>query len=436
LPDFSDLQAGLPVLAAILGAMVLITFGAGLVSSRRRRRQAASNLAAIDFVRNSFASRLARGDPIDELLAQVVESLCDTFKLDAAELWLHDAGVLTIAACSPARSKAELKVTAAEESIIANARVSGAPWAKVWLQGLLEGRADAAAVRIAPVSVTGRLLGLIVVERRRRGESLAADADITLEELAREVGAGLNKQRLDAALHASLEELRRQADELQASRARIVVAADAERRRIERDLHDGAQQYLVAIAVKARLIQQLARSDPAGGLALTQDMIRDIESALDELRTLAQGIYPPLLISAGLAEALAAACRRTAIPVRLEADGVGRYPPELEAAVYYCCIEALQNASKHAGPGASATLRLWNEGDALRFEVDDDGAGFETETQPSGAGLANMSDRIGAVGGTLQIQSTPGTGTRVHGAVPAGASTQRQHMPAEPQTLM
>jgi len=435
LPDFSDLQAGLPVLAAILGAMVLITLGAGLASGRRRRQRAALNLAAIDFVRNSFASRLARGDPIDELLVQVVESLCDAFKLDAAELWLDDGGVLSIASSSPAPRKAELKVTPAEESIIANAHVSGAPWAKVWLPGLLEGRAGT-AMRIAPVSVTGRLLGLIVVERHRRGESLAADADITLEELAREVGSGLNKQRLNAALHASLEELRRQADELQASRARIVVAADAERRRIERDLHDGAQQYLVAIAVKARLIQQLARSDPAGGLALTQDMIRDIESALDELRTLAQGIYPPLLISAGLAEALAAACRRTAIPVRLEADGVGRYPPELEAAVYYCCLEALQNASKHAGVGASATLRLWNEGSALRFEVDDNGAGFDAERQRHGAGFTNMSDRIGAVGGTLQIDSTPGGGTRVHGAVPAGASTQREHMPAEPQTLM
>jgi signal transduction histidine kinase len=435
LPDFSDFRLGLPVLAAMLGAMVVITVVGGLVSGERRRRQAAASLSAIDFVRNSFASRLARGDPIDELLVQAVESLCDAFKLDAAELWLRDAGVLRIVSSSPVRRQAELNVTPAEESIVANARVSGAPWAKVWLPGLLEDRAGA-AVRIAPVSVTGRLLGLIVVERRRRGESLAADADITLEELAREVGAGLNKQRLDAALHASLEELRRQADELQASRARIVVAADAERRRIERDLHDGAQQYLVAIAVKARLIQQLARSDPAGGLALTRDMIRDIESALDELRTLAQGIYPPLLISAGLAEALAAACRRTAIPVRLEADGVGRYPPELEAAVYYCCIEALQNASKHAGAGAAATLRLWNEGSALRFEVDDNGAGFDNERQPTGAGLTNMSDRIGAVGGTLQIDSTPGAGTRVHGAVPTGASTQRQHMPAEPQTLM
>ncbi len=432
MPDLTDVRFGMPVLAAMLGAMVVITIVAGLVSGERRRRQAAASLTAIDFVRSSFASRLARGDPMDELMVQVVESLHDTFKLDGAELWLHGAGVLRIAASSPRREAAELMVTPAEASIIANARVSGAPWAKVWLPALLEGRPQA-PMRIAPVSVSGRLLGLIVVERSRRGDSLAADADVTLEELAREVGAGLNKQRLDAALHASLEQLRHQADELQASRARIVVAADAERRRIERDLHDGAQQYLVAIAVKARLIQQLARTDPARGVALTQDLTRDVESALDELRTLARGIYPPMLSSGGLGEALAAACHRMPIPVRLEAERVGRYSPELEAAVYYCCLEALQNASKHAGDGTTAILKIWEEGGALHFEVDDDGAGFDSAHGSLGAGLTNMSDRLGAVGGTLRIESAPGAGTHVHGAVPTGASTHQEHLPAEPR---
>ena len=432
MPDFTDVRLGLPVLAAMLGAMVVITVVAGLVSGERRRRQAAASLTAIDFVRSSFASRLARGDPMDELVVQVVEALCDAFKLDAAELWIHTDGTLRRVASNPRRPAVELIVTPAEESIIANARGSGAAWAKVWLPSLLENRADV-PIRIAPVSVSGRLLGLIVVERSRFGDALAADVDVTLDELAREVGAGLNKQRLDGALHASLEQLRRQADELQASRARIVAAADAERRRIERDLHDGAQQYLVAIAVKARLIQQLARTDPARGLALTQDLGRDVESALDELRTLARGIYPPMLSSGGLAEALGATCRRMAIPVRLEAQGIGRYPPELEAAVYYCCLEALQNAAKHAGDETSATLKLWEEEGALQFQVDDDGAGFDTVHGTAGAGLTNMRDRIGAVGGTLRIESAPGAGTHVHGAVPVGASTPREHLPAEPR---
>ena len=432
MPDLTDVRLGLPVLAAMLGAMVVITIVAGLVSGERRRRKAAASLTAIDFVRSSFASRLARGDPMDELMVQVVEALCDAFKLDAAELWIDNDGALRRVASHPLRRKVELTVTPAEESIVANARVSGAAWARVWLPALLEGRADV-AVRIAPVSVSGRLLGLIVVERSRLGDALPADVDATLEELAREVGAGLNKQRLDGALHASLEQLRRQADELQASRARIVAAADAERRRIERDLHDGAQQYLVAIAVKARLIQHLARTDPAGGLALTQDLGRDVESALDELRTLARGIYPPMLSSGGLAEALGAACRRMAIPVRLEAEGMGRYPPELEAAVYYCCLEALQNAAKYAGDGTSATLKLWEEAEVLQFQVDDDGAGFDPAHAVAGAGLTNMRDRIGAVGGTLRIESAPGAGTHVHGAVPVGASTKRDHLPPEPQ---
>jgi len=412
--------------------MVVITIVASLMSGERRRRQAAASLTAIDFVRSSFASRLARGDPMDQLLVQVVDSLREAFKLDSVELWTYDAGNLRVAASSPHREAAELKVTSSEQSIVANAQVSGVAWAKVWLPALLEGRAGI-PLRIAPVSVSGRLLGLIVIERSRRGDNLAGDADATLDELARELGAGLNKQRLDAALHESLEQLRQQADEVQASRARIVAAADAERRRIERDLHDGAQQYLVAIAVKARLIQQLARTDPAGGMALTQDLVHDVEAALEELRTLAQGIYPPLLSSSGLAEALAAACRRMPIRVRLEAEGIGRYPPELEAAVYYCCLEALQNASKHTGDKTSATVRLWNEDGTLLFEVDDDGAGFDIERKAHGAGLTNMSDRLGAVGGALRIESAPGKGTHVHGAVPTGASTPPGHMPAEPQ---
>ena len=432
MPDFTDLRFGVPALAAMLGAMIVITVTAGLISNERRRRREAANLTAIDFVRSTFASRLARGDPMDELLVQVVEALLETFKLDGAELWLYADGALSTVASSPHRPVAKLNVTPAEQSIAANARVSGSAWAKVWLPALVKDRPEA-PLRIAPISVSGRLLGLIVIERKGRGEALAADADVTLEELAREVGAGLNKQQLDAALHASLDQLQQQADELQASRARIVAAADAERRRIERDLHDGAQQYLVAIAVKARLIQQLARTDPARGQALTQDLVHDVESALDELRTLAQGIYPPLLSSAGLVEALAAACRRTPISVELKAHGIGRYPPELEAAVYYCCLEALQNASKHAGDVTSATVRLWEEGDALCFEVDDNGAGFDIERKGSGAGLTNMSDRLGAVGGTLRIESAPGQGTNVHGAVPTGASTHPGHMPAEPQ---
>jgi signal transduction histidine kinase len=421
-PDFTTLQAGPIALAAMLGVMVAITVVAGFASAERRRRRMAAGLSAIDFVRASFASRLAHGDPMDQLLVQVVEALHDTFKLDAAEIWLYEAACLKRVAGTPPRDALEISLTPADASIAANAHVSGPAWAKVWLPGLRENRAQA-SFRIAPVSVSGHLLGLIVIERSRHSDALAADADVTLEELARELGIGLNKQRLDAALQASLEQLRAQAGELQASRARIVAAADAERRRIERDLHDGAQQYLVAIAVKARLIQQLARTDPARGLAMTDELTVDVASVLEELRTLAHGIYPPLLSSAGLSEALGAACQRASIPVHLDVVGVGRYQPELEAAVYYCCLEALQNTAKHAGDGTSATVKLWEEAGAVQFQVDDDGAGFDPARASAGAGLTNMRDRIGAVGGTLRIKSARGAGAHVHGAVPTGAST-------------
>jgi signal transduction histidine kinase len=354
---------------------------------------------------------------MDELLVGVAEALRDAFNLDAAEIWLQEGGRLRRVSSQPPREPTEIGVNSAEAAIAANATVSGVAWARAWLPSLLTGRPEV-PIRVAPMGVSGRLLGLILVERRVRGDRLAREADATLEELAREVGAGLHKQGLDAALHASLDQLRRQADELQASRARIVTAADAERRRIERDLHDGAQQYLVAIAVKARLIETLARTEPARGLALTEELLADVETAVDELRTLAHGIYPPQLSSGGLGEALAAACRRATVSVHLEAGGVRRYQPEVEAAVYYCCLEALQNAAKHAGDDASAKVRVWEEGGDLRFEVRDDGAGFEVEQKGAGAGLTNMSDRLGAVGGTLRIESTPGAGTLVLGFVP------------------
>src|SRR5207247_1051755 len=187
---------------------------------------------------------------------------------------------------------------------------------------------------------------------------------------------------------------------------------------IERDLHDGAQQYLVAIAVKAGLIQQLAGGDTARSTALLAELASDTQSALDDLRNLAHGIYPPLLSSAGLGEALSAACRRASLPTELDAAELRRYPPELEAAVYFCCLEALQNAAKYAGRDASVRVALWEEAGGLLFEVRDDGVGFDAPGSSPGAGLTNMSDRLGAVGGRLSIESEPGKGTRVKGAIP------------------
>jgi signal transduction histidine kinase len=150
----------------------------------------------------------------------------------------------------------------------------------------------------------------------------------------------------------------------------------------------------------------------------------DVKSAIEELRSLAHGIYPPLLSNAGLAVAMSAACRRAPLPASLEADGVGRHAPEIEAAVYFCCLEALQNSAKYAGAAASARVRIWEDAGGLLFEVSDDGAGFEAGKQPQGAGLTNMRDRLGAVGGTLRVESGGGHGTMIHGVVPVSGTVQ------------
>jgi len=401
--------------------MALATVAYVAVTAIRGQRRDAARLGAIGFVRSSFASRLDRTIPLNEVLRDMTESLRRNLGLDAAEVWTASAGVLERTVSDPERGPARFPLTPSDESIVAHAPVSGIAWAKVWLPAVLAGR-NGATVRIAPVSHTGHLLGLIVAERRAGAPALPGEADGTLKELAREVGVAINNARLDSALEATLEDLRQHAEALEASRARIVAAADAERRRIERDIHDGVQQYLVAISVKARLARQMSERDPARASRLLEELGQEISKALDELRTLAHGIYPPLLASEGLGAAMVAASRRAVIPTQVHADGIGRYPPELEAAVYFCCLEALQNAGKYAGEGATATVRIQQENDKLVFEVQDSGAGFDVTSQGRGAGMTNMMDRVGAVGGSLRVESSPGGGTTVGASIPLRAA--------------
>lgn len=397
-------------------ALVILAVAA-LVALRVARHQVA-RLEAVDFVRIAFASRLAQGEAMDDLLAQVVASLRYAFALDAVELWLAVDGSLRLLAGAPSRPEppAPRRLSSSPPSMTGGVPVSGAAWARDGLPSLLDG--GSAAVRVAAIWQFDRLLGVIVVAREARGWRLAADVDATLEELAREVGYALNKARLDAVLQQTLVRLRHQADDLLASRARIVHAADSERRRIERDLHDGAQQYLVALGVKARLIHELIDRDPARTRRTSLELAGDAERAIEALRDLARGIYPMQLASSGLGPALAEACRRAGVATRLDVSIVARHPVEVEAAVYFCCAEALQNAAKHAGPDAVATVRVWEEPGCLRFEVADSGSGFDAGGRRRGDGLANMSDRMGAVGGQLEVESAPGQGTRVQGRVP------------------
>jgi signal transduction histidine kinase len=205
--------------------------------------------------------------------------------------------------------------------------------------------------------------------------------------------------------------------DLRASRHRLVAAQDEVRRRLERNLHDGAQQQLVALAVKQRLVGELIDRDPQKAASMIAELQADTADALDTLRDLARGIYPQVLADRGLTAALEAQIRKTPVPVELRPDSIGRHDQEIEAAVYFCCLEALQNVSKYAN-ASRAVVRLEVDGPWLTFGVQDDGAGFDPAKTRLGTGLQGMSDRLEALGGGLEIRSEPGRGTTIAGRVP------------------
>ena len=412
-------ERSLLVLSMISAAVAAILYG----PARQRLTLYANRLVygereAPDAVLRTFGSRLSRAIPMDELLLQVAESLRKTLALSSAEVWTGSGGHLTRSISVPDVPSTALTLSPEEESVVARAGVTGTAWLSVWMPGVVAGR-ESSLLRVAPTTHSGRVLGLIVAVRPPGGDQFTADDDVVLTELARQVGLALHNVELDSALQKSLEDLRLQAEQLQESRARIVAASDAARRQIERNLHDGAQQHLVALAVNVRLARRLAETDPQGSLEILDQLGESLQNAVQELRALAHGIYPPLLADRGIEEALRGAAGRAALPTQVEAAGLRRYSHEMEAAVYFCCLEALQNAGKHAGPDASATIKVWEEPGSLRFEVSDDGAGFDARgAKGKGAGFVNMGDRVGAMGGTVQVNSAPGQGTSISGRIP------------------
>ncbi|MCU1454235.1 MAG: histidine kinase [Acidimicrobiales bacterium] len=365
----------------------------------------------------TFGSRLSRAIPMDELLLQLVESLRKTFALQSAEVWTGGEGRYELAVSVPERSSAPLRIGDTALPVVARAGVSGTAWVEVWLPELLAGR-EHARVRVVPIGHSGELLGLIVLERVADSDAFGEDDDRALAELARQVALALHNVQLDSALQASLDEVRRYAGELQASRARIVATGDAERRKIERNLHDGAQQHLVALAVNLRLAKDLVLESPDAAAEMLGMLADSVKETIQELRDLAHGIYPPLLMDSGLTEALRAAAARNPTSTEVDAE-VGRYPSETEAAVYFCCLEAMQNAAKHA-PDAHVQVRVFEDDDGatLRFSVRDDGPGFDVHAATAGHGYVNMSDRLGAIGGAVEWSSTPGAGACVSGSIP------------------
>jgi signal transduction histidine kinase len=295
----------------------------------------------------------------------------------------------------------------------------GATRARVWLQV----GEDLRPVAVWPNDAVTDGEDDLTVEVRHQGDLLGAlsvampandPMDPTKErlvsDLAAQVGLALRNVRLT-------EDLRARLADLQAAQRRLVAAQDGERRRLERNIHDGAQQQLVALSVKLRLAEGLLERDLSQARDLLERLQSDTNEALEDLRDLARGIYPPLLADQGLFSALQAQARKAPFPVEVQAHGIGRYPQEVEAAAYFSCLEALQNVGKYArASGAIVTL---SDGDGhLRFEVADDGAGFDPSQVGYGTGLQGIADRLGALAGTLSVTSAANAGTKVAGVIP------------------
>jgi signal transduction histidine kinase len=338
-------------------------------------------------VLSQFSERVAETYAADEALPRMAKVLAEGTGAERAEVWLRAGDMLRRAAAWPDDAEPT------EPGRVVDGTLLSMP----------------SADRVVEVRRQGELLGALAVTKRA-GESLTPVEEKLLDDLAAQAGLVLKNVGLTAELLQRLEELR-------ASRQRLVAAQDEERRRLERNLHDGAQQNLVALKVKLGLAEALAEKDPARAKELVAQLKTDADEALETLRDLARGIYPPLLADKGLVAALESQARKATVPVEVIADGVGRYPQEIEAAVYFCCLEALQNVQKYAEASA-ATVRLRDTDRRLEFEVADDGIGFDPASASKGSGLTNMSDRLDSLGGRLEFEAQPGAGATFKGSIP------------------
>jgi signal transduction histidine kinase len=330
-------------------------------------------------VLSDFSERAAGTYSTEDVLPRMVKILAGGTGASEARVWLRVGSELRVGAAWPA------------DSVAAPVRIAG--------DNLPDfGERE----RAFPVRHGGELLGAITVVAPPN-DPLTPDKEKLLSDAAAQTGLILRNVRL-------LEELRE-------SRRRIVTAQDERAKALERNIHDGAQQQLVALTVKLRLLEQLAPRDGAKAAQMAAQLQSEATEALEDLRDLARGIYPPLLADKGLTAALEAQARKSSLPVSVSPDGVARYPQEVESAVYFSCLEALQNVAKYAH-ASRAQARLWASGGELTFEVTDDGAGFDPSATPRGSGLQGMADRLDAIGGTLEVRSQPGMGTTVTGRVP------------------
>ncbi|HVM10842.1 MAG TPA: sensor histidine kinase, partial [Acidimicrobiales bacterium] len=341
-------------------------------------------------VLSEFTQRVSETPGADEVVIRMAQILGEGTGARRADVWLKIGNELRPAASWPASVEPPHPLPITGQEI---------PW--------IENVTSAAAVRHQ-----GELFGVLSVTKPQN-ETLTPTEDKLLDDLARQAGLVLRNVQLTADLLARLEELR-------ASRQRLVAAQDETRRRLERNLHDGAQQQLVALKVQLSLIEGMidGLGDDAKPIAEMVSMVKtQLGDALEDLRDLARGIFPPLLAAEGLVSALTSQARKATVYVEVEGSDIGRYGQDAESAVYFCVLEALQNIQKYAG-AEHVTVRLEDQGGLLQFEVIDDGTGFDTEHTPHGSGTVNMRDRMEALDGSLEIRSTVGEGTVVVGRLP------------------
>ena len=334
---------------------------------------------------SEFAGRMGGTYAAEDVLPRMARVLAEGTGADRAVVWLKDGAELAAGAYWPTQGEPPARVGFAS---------GGAP-------------AITGATRVALVHYQGEALGALSLVKRP-GENLTPVEGKLMSDLAAQAGLLLHNIGLTDQLRVRLAELR-------ASRLRIVAAADDQRRRIERDIHDGAQQQLLAIASTLALAESVAGQDEERERALVAQVRAETSGALETLRELARGIYPPLLADQGLSAAVRAQAGKTPGPVEVSTDGIGRYPAEIETAVYFCCVEALHNAARHA-PGSAVRISLADSGHGPEFEVTDNGPGFDPAAVAA-SGLRNMSDRLAALGGSCQVDSCPGRGTTISGQI-------------------
>jgi signal transduction histidine kinase len=346
-------------------------------------------------VLSRFSENVTGSYPTEELPLRMATLLGEGTGAAWSQVWLTVQGELTLAASWPETAE---PVTEPPE-LQADARDS---------TGELR--------RAVSVRHAGALLGVLRVQERP-GVPLTSVEERLFTGLAAQAGLVLRLAGLRAELAARHAELAARADELRLSRERLIETQDAERRRLERDIHDGAQQHLVALAVNLRLAETVAARSPERAAKVLEAQSEAAREAIDTLTQLSRGIYPRLLADEGMVPALRAALAISPVPVRVEAHNVARLPTAIEAALYFCCMEAVQNAAKHS-QASRVTVTVSTQDESVRLTVDDDGEGFDVSSAEPGAGLANMRDRIDAAGGQLEMRSTPGAGTRVDVLVP------------------